>query len=78
MTGMMHAFTFQNTVCLFLVICHLLATCHAETAVGTSEGKKLSSSHPHPRHDKCETLKTSLTYSQENAPQDISGVVSVD
>jgi hypothetical protein len=30
----------------------------------------------HPRHEKCETLKTSLTYSQENAPQDISGVVS--
>ena len=27
-------------------------------------------------NERCETLKTSLTYTQENAPQDISGVVS--
>ena len=27
--------------------------------------------------ERCETLKTSLTYTQENAPQDISGVVSL-
>ena len=27
-------------------------------------------------HSRCELLNTSLTYSQENAPRDISGVVS--
>jgi hypothetical protein len=45
----------------------------AEIATKKATDEKSGS---HPRHEKCETLKTSLTYSQENAPQDISGVVS--
>ena len=45
----------------------------------TASFSQASSTSPEEAADdkQCEMLKTSLSYTQENAPQDISGVVSI-
>ena len=49
----------------------------ALTASFSFQSVKASSTSEAADDKQCEMLKTSLSYTQENAPQDISGVVSI-
>ena len=56
--------------CMLFLLSTVLATRARTLADATASTNPESNP-----HSKCELLKTSLTYSQENAPRDISGVL---
>ena len=56
------------------LLCLLLSTC----AAATDDAAAASSTKVNTSNKKCQTLHTSMTYSQDKAPRDISAVVSFE
>ena len=56
------------------LLCLLLSTFAA--AAATDDAGASSTNKVNPSNKKCQTLHTSMTYSQDKAPRDISAVVS--